>query len=869
MEWDVGAYFYRPVRVNHCAAGAEFGWRSGAANWPAYYFDSLPGTVDVGRGSPTGVIFYDHKQLPDRFRGAFLCCDWSLGRLLAFHLKKSGATYTGNFETILSGNPLNVTDIEVDRDGSILFTTGGRATEGGVYRLRYKGGSTRPADATSVAELLTLPQIESAWAREIAARVKSASGAKWIKELTAAVRSHDRHIQLRALTLLNQLGPKPELQLLLDASGTSDPTVRAFLTHLLGFHSGEKVRGVLVRLLADPDATVQRRACEAFVRSGLEAPVEQLLTLLASQDRWLRFAARLAMERVPQEKWFNKGLASYNLHVVTETLLASYRRDRKGSAKTIIEKTSKLLTAPRSPLSDELRLAVLRLTQLALLQGIRNAKTAQIGNALLSHFPTRRTDIDAEVARILVVLNVDGAAAKILPLVEHARTNGEQLHYALTLRYLNAGWNFDLKRRLMDWFEGTVGWEGGNSLRGYVRNVVSAISEKFTPNDRGYIVRQWRKHPAGAALIVRISQPDQIADFDQVMSALLQEGAAPATASQQEIIDAAVHSLAKKESSASRALLRRLYEEHPDHRETIARAIAEGPVAADWPLLVRTLQFSDATTTQLCLTALGDLSITPKDAEPYRSVIQSALKLGTSGGMGAVRLLRTWTGADYDSNRRLGIRRPGHHSGLGDIDLPVSLEPAIAFYQKWYRDKFPSAPPPELAKADLTKSKYTFQQIADLSEHEGRGMAERGRLIFTKAKCVKCHRFQSEGEGVGPDLTSVRRRFQRKEIVESIVYPSQVISDQYRMVQVETKEGQVYVGMPIPGSSKNDKLVLLLSDTTKLEIPKSRIEEQTTSKISVMPAGLLDPLSLQEVADLLAFLETSKFNAPVAAAAKQ
>ena len=148
------------------------------------------------------------------------------------------------------------------------------------------------------------------------------------------------------------------------------------------------------------------------------------------------------------------------------------------------------------------------------------------------------------------------------------------------------------------------------------------------------------------------------------------------------------------------------------------------------------------------------------------------------------------------------------------------------------------------------------------------GRADRGRMIFTKARCVKCHRFQSEGEGVGPDLTSVRRRFQRKEIVESILYPSQVISDQYRMVQVETKEGQVYVGMPIPGVSKRDKLVLLLSDTTKLEIPKSRIEEQTASKISVMPAGLLDPLSPQEVADLLAFLETSKYNAPVAQATK-
>jgi putative membrane-bound dehydrogenase-like protein len=869
MEWDVGAYWYRPVRVNHCTAGAEFGWRSGAAKWPAYYFDSLPGTVDVGRGSPTGVIFYDHTQFPQRFRGAFLCCDWSMGRLLAFHLTKSGASYTGNFETFLSGNPLNVADIEVDRDGSIVFVTGGRATEGGIYRLRHKGGSTQRADAANVAELLTLPQIESAWAREIAARVKSTVGPKWETELTAAVRSHDPEAQIRALTLLNQLEPKPSLKLLLDVSEAKDATVRAFATHLLGFHTAEQVRAALVRLLADPDATVQRRACEAFVRSGIEAPVDGLLPLLGGQDRWLRFAARLALERVPREKWFPQALGSSNLHVVTEALLASYRRDRRGSAKTILGQTTRLLTAPQTSLSAELRMAALRLTQLALLQGVRNADSERIGQALLAQFPTRQTEVDAEMARILAVLNVDGAAAKIMPLVEKAPTNGEQLHYALTLRYLNAGWNFDLKRRLMNWFEGTPGWEGGNSLTGYVRNVVTATSEKFTPQDRNYFVRQWRTHPAGAALIVRASQPEQIADFDQVMSALLQEGTLQTTASQQEVIHAAIGLLAKKDSAPSRKLLRRLYEEHPDHREMIARAIAENPVEADWPVLVRTLQFADDTTMQLCLTALGNLSPRPKDAEPYRTVIQSALKLGKSGGMGAIRILRLWTGADYKEKRHLGIHRGGSHRGFADAQLPESLDRAVAFYQKWYREKFPMAPSPELPKADSSKLKYTFQQIVDLAEHDSRGSAERGRLVFTKAKCVKCHRFQSEGEGVGPDLTSIRRRFQRKEIVESIVYPSQVISDQYRMVQVETKEGQVYVGMPIPGVSKNNKLVLLLSDTTRLEIPKSRIEEQTVSKISVMPTGLLDPLSLEEIGDLLAFLETSKFNAPVAASAKR
>ena len=147
-------------------------------------------------------------------------------------------------------------------------------------------------------------------------------------------------------------------------------------------------------------------------------------------------------------------------------------------------------------------------------------------------------------------------------------------------------------------------------------------------------------------------------------------------------------------------------------------------------------------------------------------------------------------------------------------------------------------------------------------EHGAPGRAARGRKVFTKAQCVKCHRFQNEGEPIGPDLSSARRHLQRKEIVESVVFPSAAISDRYRMIQVRTREGAVYTGMPLPGAASDDKLVLFLSDARKLEIVKERIEEQTVSKVSLMPAGLLDALTSEEVADLFAFLETSKVNLP-------
>jgi putative heme-binding domain-containing protein len=150
-------------------------------------------------------------------------------------------------------------------------------------------------------------------------------------------------------------------------------------------------------------------------------------------------------------------------------------------------------------------------------------------------------------------------------------------------------------------------------------------------------------------------------------------------------------------------------------------------------------------------------------------------------------------------------------------------------------------------------------QFLDENPQGQTGNVERGKQVFAKANCLKCHKFVNEGQGVGPDLTTVRRRFQRKEILEAIVFPSQVISDQYRTVTVATTDGAVYSGMPITGSAE-DKLSLLLADASRLEIKKADIDTMRPARTSVMPEDLFKDLSLQEIADLFAFMETSKNN---------
>ena len=139
MEWDIGSPWYRPTRVNHITSGSEFGWRSGTGKWPAYYEDSLPAVVDIGPGSPTGVVFGTGTKFPAKYQQAFYILDWTFGTMYAIHMTPEGSSYTGVKEEFVSGSPLPLTDAVVGPDGALYFTVGGRGTQSALYRVYYTG----------------------------------------------------------------------------------------------------------------------------------------------------------------------------------------------------------------------------------------------------------------------------------------------------------------------------------------------------------------------------------------------------------------------------------------------------------------------------------------------------------------------------------------------------------------------------------------------------------------------------------------------------------------------------------------------------------------------------------------------------------
>ncbi|HEX3315854.1 MAG TPA: heme-binding protein, partial [Gemmataceae bacterium] len=132
---------------------------------------------------------------------------------------------------------------------------------------------------------------------------------------------------------------------------------------------------------------------------------------------------------------------------------------------------------------------------------------------------------------------------------------------------------------------------------------------------------------------------------------------------------------------------------------------------------------------------------------------------------------------------------------------------------------------------------------------------ERGRLMFGEAKCFACHRFASEGGAFGPDLTALAGRFNAKDLIESIVEPSKVISDQYAAVNIVTTSGKMVSGRII--NLAGDKMMVntdMLDPDKLVNVSRGDVESMELSKISMMPENLIDTFREDEVLDLVGFL---------------
>ncbi|MBX3422109.1 MAG: PmoA family protein [Pirellulaceae bacterium] len=128
-----------------------------------------------------------------------------------------------------------------------------------------------------------------------------------------------------------------------------------------------------------------------------------------------------------------------------------------------------------------------------------------------------------------------------------------------------------------------------------------------------------------------------------------------------------------------------------------------------------------------------------------------------------------------------------------------------------------------------------------------------GRQLFRRA-CATCHQLHGDGGQVGPEITGANRG-NLEYLLSNILTPSAIIQDDYRMHIVLTDDGRIHSGIP---SDEDDRVLRLRVADRELPvvIPKSSIQSREIAAVSMMPEGILNSLSDQEVIDLLGYLQS-------------
>ncbi|MGI9427124.1 MAG: c-type cytochrome, partial [Bythopirellula sp.] len=155
---------------------------------------------------------------------------------------------------------------------------------------------------------------------------------------------------------------------------------------------------------------------------------------------------------------------------------------------------------------------------------------------------------------------------------------------------------------------------------------------------------------------------------------------------------------------------------------------------------------------------------------------------------------------------------------------------------------------------------WTVSEITDrLTAVKHSTNVKNGAQVFKAASCSRCHRFGTTGQSFGPDLTTVAARFSRNHILKQIVEPSKTVASQYQNYVITLSSGKTITGRVVYNGFRKS-ILRVATDPMDLykttEIKKGDIESFQESGVSPMPGRLLDTLSIQQIADLLAYLES-------------
>ena len=162
----------------------------------------------------------------------------------------------------------------------------------------------------------------------------------------------------------------------------------------------------------------------------------------------------------------------------------------------------------------------------------------------------------------------------------------------------------------------------------------------------------------------------------------------------------------------------------------------------------------------------------------------------------------------------------------------------------------------ELLKFNRPRKEWKFDDLASGVEPLAPGRSfNNGKQMFQVANCVACHRLGGVGSEIGPDLTKLDPKLKPADILKEMLDPSAKINEKYQTYVFETESGKVISGLVLEDTPERIKLIENpLAKAEPVVLKPSEIVERAKSPNSIMPKGLLDKLTREEILDLVAYI---------------
>lgn len=769
----------------------------------------MPVLTHLGPAAPSGLARLESMAWGEDYENNLLACNFNLRKVTRHKLQPKGATFeSSNSDFVLSDNSdFHPTDVIEDADGSVLVIN-----TGGWYKLCCPTSQLYKPDV-----LGGIYRVKRKGAAVVDAR---GSNLKWDvspEELTARLLDKRPAVRRKATAFLARSGAA-------GVKAISDYILKG--SALLGNTNGLQLGG-----------SVKRDTAAVWALTQIDLPEARIAVRAVLRDPASDTARQAALHSI--SVWRDRGgyknvldiLQDPNPHVKRAAAEALGRLENRAAVPALLKAAESLdKSAPDRVLEHSL---IYALIEIADGQGTAAGLTA-------SHAAVKRVALIA----LDQMENSPLRAEQVTPLL----ASGEPLVKDAALWVIRR--HQDWGGQMLPYFSKELALVKGGGERGNLESLLTSFAkeervQKFLGEELP------RSGPWARIVILKAMGASGVKEVP--------EGWAEALASEADRpldqLYVTVRSLPLKREKAER-LARKLEitgELQTVSPETRLDALASVPGGARdvspevFRFVIERLDSNNFATRSKAAAAAAKMKLNEEQ------LLQLAYHVRSVGPVELPQLLAAF---ETSTNSAVGQQL------IGSLKVSGAIKWVSAEQLKKHLSKYP----PEVKKAaeeamaeaneDSAQQKENLEKI--LAELGG-GDVRRGQAIFNseKAACASCHAIGYLGGNLGPDLTRIGQIRNERDLLEAIVYPSASFVRSYESVIVVTKDEEQHSG--VLRKDAPDEIVLATGPGVEVRIPRAQVVSTRPGAVSVMPQGLDQQLSKQEMADLVAFLKNTKW----------